>query len=50
MLETAQERVKLLRAGISGKRIECLYVTGNNMKIINSSLLYIAEESPIIPT
>jgi hypothetical protein len=50
MLETTQERVKLLRSGISGKRIEYLYVTGNNMKILNSNLLYVAEESHMIPT
>jgi hypothetical protein len=50
MLETMQERVKLLKAGISGKRIEYLYVTGNDMKIINLNLLYIVEESPIVPT
>jgi hypothetical protein len=50
MLETMQERVKLLKSGISGKRIEYLYVTGNDMKIINSNLLYTVEESPIVPT
>lgn len=40
MLETMQERVKLLKAGVSGKHIEKLYVTGNKMKIINSNVLY----------
>jgi len=44
MLETMQERVELLKTGISGKSIERLYVTGNNMKIINSNLLYTEEE------
>ena len=34
MLETMQERVKLLKEGISGKRIEELYIAGNNIKII----------------
>jgi hypothetical protein len=43
MLETMQERVKLLKEGISGKRIEKLYITGNKMKIINSNLLYTGE-------
>lgn len=49
MLETMQERVELLKSGISGKHIEYLYITGNNMKIINSNLLYTVEESPIVP-
>lgn len=40
MLETTQERVKLLKAGFDGKRIEKLYVTGNDMKIVNSNVLY----------
>lgn len=49
MLETMQERVKLLKTGLSGKCIENLYITGNNMKIINVNLLYTVEESPIVP-
>jgi hypothetical protein len=40
MLETRNERVKLLRAGFDGKRIESEYVAGNRLKIINSNLLY----------
>ena len=40
MLETRNERVKLLKAGFDGKRIEKEYVTGNNIKIIKSNLLY----------
>ena len=34
MLETRQERVKLLKAGFSGKMIERLYVEGNRFRII----------------
>ena len=34
MLETRQERVKLLKAGLSGKMIERLYVEGNHFRII----------------
>ena len=34
MLETREERVKLLKAGLSGKMIERLYIEGNNFKII----------------
>lgn len=40
MLETMQERVELLKAGISGKRIENMYITGNNMKMMYSNILY----------
>ena len=43
MLETNNERVKLLKAGIDGKTIEKLYVDGNNMKIIGGNVLYISE-------
>ncbi len=34
MLETSQERVELLKTGISYKKIEELYVIHNNYKII----------------
>jgi hypothetical protein len=40
MLETSQERVKLLRAGFSGKSIEELYVQCNNFKIVNSNTFF----------
>jgi len=43
MLETRKERIKLLKAGISAKNIENLYVEGNDMKIINGNLLYSSE-------
>jgi hypothetical protein len=33
MLETPQERIKLLRAGFTGKAIEELYIEGNNFKL-----------------
>ncbi len=33
MLEKAEERVKLLKAGITGKTIEMLYIKGNSLKI-----------------
>jgi len=33
MLETAQERVKLLKAGIDGKTIEKLYLIFNNFDV-----------------
>lgn len=40
MLETTQERIKLLKAGVHGETIEKLYVTGNEIKIIKRNLLY----------
>lgn len=40
MLETTQERVKLLKAGISGRGIEELYIAGNDFKIMNSNILH----------
>ncbi len=40
MLETPEERVKLLKAGISGRDIEKLYIIYNNFKIIDSPLLF----------
>ena len=39
MLETPQERVKLLKAGIDGKTIEKLYIIYNNFKIVHSPIL-----------
>lgn len=44
MLETPEERVRLLRAGLTGKTIERLYVINNNFKIIRSPLLVEHEE------
>ncbi len=40
MLETPQERVKLLRAGISEKDIEKLYLIYNDFKIVGNSILF----------
>jgi hypothetical protein len=39
MLETMQERVELLKVGISGRDIEELYIRGNDIKIVNLNLL-----------
>ena len=36
MLETPEERIKLLRAGLTGKAIERLYIEKNNFKIIDT--------------
>jgi hypothetical protein len=38
MLETSQERVKLLMAGSTGKTIERLYIRENNFKILRSPI------------
>ena len=40
MLETPEERVELLRAGISGKKIEELYISGNGFRILNRPVLF----------
>ncbi len=40
MLETSEERVKLLKAGIFGKIIEELYISGNNIKIVRRHVLF----------
>jgi len=39
MLETPLERVQLLKAGISGKKIEELYIEYNNFKIVHSPVI-----------
>ena len=40
MLETSAERVKLLKAGISGRDIEKLYIVFNSFKIVGNPLLF----------
>jgi|GEM_PF-4857760 len=40
MLETSEERVRLLKAGLTGKDIERLYIVHNNIKIIGGPLLF----------
>jgi hypothetical protein len=47
MLETSQERVKLLKAGVSTKIIEQLYLQSNSFKIIGIPVLFNVVE--IIP-
>lgn len=37
MLETARERVSLLKAGVDGKTIEHLYIKLNNFKLVGSN-------------
>lgn len=39
MLETSEERVKLLKKGLSQKQIETLYIKENNFKIISPPVL-----------
>ncbi len=43
MLETRQERVNLLKAGIAGKTIEELYISYNNFKIVRTPLIACIE-------
>ena len=40
ILDTPQERVKLLKAGVYGKLIEKLYVKRNNFKIVSDNVLF----------
>ena len=40
MFETAEERVTLLKKGLSQKEIEMLYIEHNNFKIIRTPILY----------
>ena len=40
MLETPQERVELLKAGITGKKIEELYIVYNNFKIVRGPMFF----------
>jgi len=39
MLETPKERAELLKKGIPGKKIEDLYISHNNFKIIGFPLI-----------
>jgi hypothetical protein len=50
MLETAQERVKLLKTGLSGREIEMLYIEHNKFKIIRTPILYEVNEFDIAPS
>jgi len=43
MLDTSEERVKLLKSGIDGKAIEKLYLIYNDIKMVNINLLYNTE-------
>ncbi len=36
MLETAWERILLLKAGFTGKQIEELYISWNNFKVVGN--------------
>ncbi len=45
VLETAQERVKLLREGQTGKQIESRYIHLNSFKIVGGNLLRTQEGS-----
>ncbi len=44
MFETAAERVKFLKTGLSGKEIERLYIEQNKFKIICTPILYEGNE------
>lgn len=48
MLETARERLILLKVGIREKTIGKLYVAGNDMKMINGNVLYTMVNDKVI--
>lgn len=39
VLETRKERARLLKAGVSGKEIEKIYIERNGFKIVHSNVL-----------
>ena len=39
MLETSEERIKLLKTGFMQKQIEEMYIKGNNLKIVYQPIL-----------
>lgn len=39
MLETSQERIKMLKTGITEKQIEKMYIEGNDFKIVSLPIL-----------
>ncbi len=39
MLESPEERIRLLKAGFTGKTIEKLYIEYNNFKLIRTPLI-----------
>jgi len=54
LLETPEERVKLIKTGFTSKRIEELYIKRNNFIIVNVPILYenvkfdtLQDEKPI---
>ncbi|MCZ7380048.1 MAG: hypothetical protein O8C64_00515 [Candidatus Methanoperedens sp.] len=47
ILETAEERVKLLKAGFIGKAIEKLYIESNSFKIVHApAIIELVEFGP----
>lgn len=48
MLETPEQRVKLLRAGLTGKEIERLYIEYNNFIIVRTPLNYEVTEFDLV--
>jgi hypothetical protein len=48
MLDIPEERVKLLKTGLSGKEIEKLYIEQNNFKIVCTPILYEVNEFDVL--
>lgn len=40
MLETIEERVRLMKRGFTGKEIEKTYLIANDIRLVNRNVLY----------
>lgn len=43
MLETVEERVNLLKRGLTGKEIEKEYLIANGIRLINRNILFVPK-------
>lgn len=44
VLETPEERIKLLKQGITGDRIEKMYIELNNIRVVRIPVLEVQED------
>ncbi|MBU4075452.1 MAG: hypothetical protein KKI06_01860 [Euryarchaeota archaeon] len=48
MLKTPEERIKLLKAGISAKDIEKLYIIYNDFRVVCDPILYESNNNGVV--
>lgn len=48
MLKTPEERIKLLKAGISARDIEKLYIIYNDFKVVCDPILYESDKNDCV--